>query len=424
MSSEPAVSLHDVSKAYTIYADPMDRLNALLTGKEKRQFWSLSNVTFEVAQGETVGIVGANGAGKSTLLQIVAGALKPTSGDVRVNGRIAPMIELGAGFNPDFTGRENAALAADILGLSDKTLRSRLDEIIAFADLGAFVDQPLKQYSSGMYARLAFSVFAHLDADVMIVDEILSVGDANFNQKCIRKIREFKERGALLFTSHDTHALVNLCNRVVWLERGMVRDIGSPQEVCRDYLAAMNAEANAATNFKIGGGRRQPPPPARPHAEESPHQPEPSDVWAFDDATPRAAAPCGRLLAVFATTPTGAAKEGWQGGDDIRLSISGEAKASIENAAVVFDLRDRLGQILLSERIETALELGRFEAFFEFTLPELRPGEYLVSATLLSRARWVEKHDVAQDALVLNMLRTSALGAIGTATPMLVLERL
>jgi lipopolysaccharide transport system ATP-binding protein len=424
MSSDPAIRLDRVGKAYRIYADPAERLKELLGARgRENEFWALSEVSLEVAHGETVGVIGANGAGKSTLLQIVTGSLKPTAGTVRVDGRIAPMIELGAGFDPEFTGRENAVLAADVLGLADAGLRARLDDIIAFADLGPFIDRPLKTYSSGMYARLAFAVFAHMDADVMILDEILSVGDASFNQKCMRRIREFKERGAILFTSHDMQTLVNLCDRVVWLERGMVRDIGNPQEVCRDYLAAMNAEANAAENFRIGGGRRKPPPLARPHTEEHAHLAPPADAWAFDGATPRAARPRARILGVSAAAPTGAVKESWQGGEDIRLTVSGEAFALLAEAAIVFDLNDRLGQVLISERAETALAPGRFEARFEFSLPELHPGECVLTAYLLTKGDRgvVIEHEFA-DALILGVFRTEAFGLVGVKTPIVQLE--
>ena len=171
-------------------------------------------------------MIGRNGSGKSTFLQLVCGTLTPTVGSVQVKGRIAALLELGAGFNPEFTGRDNVFLSASILGLSQEQITERYDRIEEFAGIGDFIDQPVKVYSSGMYARLAFAVAAHVDADILIIDEILAVGDAAFTQKCMRFIRQFKEHGTILFVSHDASSIVNLCDRCLWLENGSVRQIG------------------------------------------------------------------------------------------------------------------------------------------------------------------------------------------------------
>lgn len=426
MSSDVAIRLQNVSKVYRVYANPMQRLRELMFPGErpKHEFWALDNVSFEVAKGETVGLIGSNGAGKSTLLQIVSGALKPTSGTTHVEGRIAPMIELGASFNPEFNGRENVTLAADVLGVSGATLRDRLDSIFEFAELGNFIDQPLKTYSSGMYARLAFAVFANLDADVMIVDEILSVGDAAFNQKCMRRIREFKETGAILMTSHDTQALMNLCDRVVWLERGMVRDVGVPQQVCRDYLVAQNAATSSGADFKIGGKRR-PPPPTQPHADAPHPPPEPDNPWPFDQNTPRALTPSARITDVSLLTSDGLRKAQWQGGDEAALAIGIRVWRPGSPLAIVFDVRDRLGQVLLSDRaVIEQPQPGDAKARFVFELPELQPEEYVVSVTVLRRdggAVSIEAEQLA--ALVINVFRTRAHGLAGANTSLVRLER-
>lgn len=427
MSSDRAIRLQEVSKIYRVYANPMERLKELVIPGErpKHEFWALDNISFDVAKGETVGLIGSNGAGKSTLLQIVSGALKPTTGTAQVEGRIAPMIELGASFNPEFNGRENVTLAADVLGVSGATLRDRLDSIFEFAELGDFIDQPLRTYSSGMYARLAFAVFANLDADVMIVDEILSVGDAAFNQKCMRRIREFKESGAILMTSHDTQALLNLCDRVVWLERGMVRDIGAPQQICRDYLIAQNAVARSGADFKIGGKRKRPP-PAQPHADAPQPSPEPDNPWSFEQGTLRTSPQGARISDVSLLTSDGRKKEQWQGGDEATLAIGFQVLRAGPPIAIVFDVRDRLGQVLLSDRaIIERPKPGDATARFVFDLPELRPEEYVISATLLRHA---EQHtrieDEKFDAVVLNVFRTHALGLAGTPTPLVRLERM
>lgn len=218
MSSElPAISVQDVSKRFRVFAKPADRLKAavrhrigglaklvparLLGTEGASEFHALQHVSFHVQKGETIGIIGRNGSGKSTLLQIICGTLTPSGGRVVINGRVAALLELGAGFNPEFTGRENVYMNAALLGLSKAQIEERLDAIFAFADIGGFVDQPVKTYSSGMYVRLAFAVIAHVDADVLVIDEALAVGDAFFTQKCMRFLRAFMERGTVLLSA-------------------------------------------------------------------------------------------------------------------------------------------------------------------------------------------------------------------------------
>ena len=219
----------------------MPRLQRLF-GKDSKTIFSrvlgAQNVSFEVKKGETVGIIGRNGSGKSTLLQMICGTLNPTSGSIQTNGRIAALLELGSGFNPEFTGRENVYMNASVLGLSKEEIDARFDDIAAFADIGDFIEQPVKTYSSGMMVRLAFAVIAHVDADILVIDEALSVGDAFFTQKCMRFLRNFMETGTVLFVSHDTGSIKNLCNYAVWLEKGQVMQEGLPKEVCELYLEA------------------------------------------------------------------------------------------------------------------------------------------------------------------------------------------
>lgn len=218
-------------------------------------YWALRDVTLDVSRGESVAIIGRNGSGRSTLLQTICGTLTPTTGTATVRGRVAALLELGAGFNPEFTGRENVFLSAAILGLTE--IRERYDATAEFAGIGDFIEQPVKLYSSGMYARLAFAVAAHVDADVLIIDEILAVGDAAFTQKCMRFIRQFKKRGTLLFVSHDSTSVINLCDRALWLDRGTVRELGPSKDVCHNYLASIMAEKEDPQGLPhIGGERR------------------------------------------------------------------------------------------------------------------------------------------------------------------------
>jgi lipopolysaccharide transport system ATP-binding protein len=198
----------------------------------------LRGLSFEVKAGETLGVVGANGAGKSTILGLAAGVLRPTSGTVKVSGRIAPLLELGAGFHRDLTGRENIILNGVLLGLTRAGVTDRLDAIMDFSELGQFIDQPVRVYSNGMLARLGFSVAAHLDPEIMLIDEVLAVGDEGFQKKCLDKMREFKKRGVtLLFVSHSMESVQLICDRVLWIEDRAIKLAGSPGEVVKKYLA-------------------------------------------------------------------------------------------------------------------------------------------------------------------------------------------
>ena len=234
-----ALSVEDVSKQYRIYERPGDRLTESLTRgrlKRHREFWALRGVSFAVGRGETVGVVGPNGCGKSTLLQIIAGTLEPTHGSVQTEGRVAALLELGAGFNPEFTGRENALMNAALLGLARREAERLLPEVERFAEIGAFFDQSVKTYSSGMYVRLAFAIAASVEPDVLVIDEALAVGDAVFQHRCLRRIKEFQERGAtVLLVSHDAAAVRALCTRAVLLHAGRVLADGRPPEVLNRY---------------------------------------------------------------------------------------------------------------------------------------------------------------------------------------------
>jgi len=213
----------------------------------KEEFWALQDVSFSVARGEAFGIIGANGAGKSTLLKLLCGIMRPTSGALEVNGRLSALIEVSAGFHPDLTGRENIYLNGTVLGLSRAEIRQRFDAIVAFSGLEEFIDTPIKRYSSGMYARLGFSVAAHVDPEILIVDEVLSVGDYTFQRKCMEKMTSILRSGAtVIFVSHNLEAVCNLCGRAMQLERGRVVDIGASRDVVAGYLAGSGPRARGA----------------------------------------------------------------------------------------------------------------------------------------------------------------------------------
>lgn len=238
-SDKIAISVHNLTKTYRIFGHPGDRIKQALTlGRVRfhREFTALQGVSFEIKKGETVGLIGRNGSGKSTLLQLICGILKPTSGSVTVNGRISALLELGAGFNPEFTGRENVYFQGALMGLAKEEMDERFDDIAAFADIGEFIDQPVRTYSSGMFVRLAFAVAVHVDADILVIDEALSVGDIFFQQKSISRIKQLKEAGVtILFVSHSLPVVKSFCSKALHLAESMLVGFGETKSVCDAY---------------------------------------------------------------------------------------------------------------------------------------------------------------------------------------------
>ncbi len=242
--SKVAITLKNLSKKYPIYESPLQRLvEAAWRGKKRfhQEFWALQNISLELPRGVTLGILGQNGSGKTTLLQIMAGIMEPTSGEIDVRGRVSTILELGAGFNPDFTGRENAFLSGVILGLSPAEIKEKMDEIADFAEIGEFIDQPVKTYSSGMYVRLAFAVAVTLEPEILLIDEILAVGDAYFQHKCMRKIRDFQKAGkTLVYVTHDIESVRNICHQAMILDYSQLLALGEPGEIANQYMALID----------------------------------------------------------------------------------------------------------------------------------------------------------------------------------------
>ena len=239
MESKNAIEIRNLSKMYKLYNKPSDRLRDSLGLSRKKRYkehYALQNINFDIHEGECVGIIGTNGSGKSTILKIITGVLSPTEGTVTVNGRISALLELGAGFNPEYSGMENIYLNGTMLGFSEEEIDSRLDEILSFADIGDFVNQPVKTYSSGMFVRLAFAVAINIDPEILIVDEALSVGDVFFQSKCYHKFEEFKKQGkTILFVSHDLGSVSKYCDRVILLNQGEMLDEGTPKAMVDMY---------------------------------------------------------------------------------------------------------------------------------------------------------------------------------------------
>lgn len=423
MSSEITIRADNVSKAYTIYKRPEDRLKQMFAfGRRKYydEYWALKGASLTVRRGETVGLIGRNGSGKSTFLQMICGTLTPTAGTIEVEGRVAALLELGAGFNPEFTGRENVYVAASILGLTRPEIDERLPAIEEFAGIGDFIDQPVKLYSSGMYARLAFAVAAHVEADVLIVDEILAVGDALFNQRCMRYIHAFKEKGTLLFVSHDMSAIATLCDRVVWLDRGEVRAVGGPKDICHQYLAALLEDTDESGAFKIGGERRSmaaaplpPKPDVRAELLRDSAHANNLQIFEFDPQSPwfgqRGATIEKAALLDAQGLPIGVA----EGGEEVVLRVDARAEKQLQGPIIGWLFKNRLGQCLFGENTYVPYQFdpltveagGRFHASFRFQLPYLPPGDYAITVAVAEGTELDHvQHHWIDDALVVQVM--------------------
>jgi len=400
MSSDPAVRAVGIGKSFRLFKKPRDRLAQLFVGSRRKlyhEFLALNDVSFEVSRGETVGIIGRNGAGKSTLLQIVCGTLKPTSGFIETHGRIAAMLELGAGFNPEFSGRENIFLNGYIVGLTRQQIEARYDAICGFADIGEFIEQPIKTYSAGMAVRLAFAVMAHVDAQILVIDEALAVGDARFVQKCMRFLREFKERGTLLFVSHDTIAVSSLCDRAIWLDAGRVKSIGPSKRVCELYLENLFESVQGASQPASSASL-----PARAEAaaerardqrldvlKASPYRND-LEIFEFQREAPSFGRRGARITDVRIEHPHGERLAWAIGGETVVVAIDIEAQEALASPIVGFFVRDRLGQnifgdntFLTTQGAPLALAAGESaRARFEFDLPLLPPGNYSVAVAV------------------------------------------
>lgn len=420
MCSDVVIEAHSLGKRYEIYTQPRDRLRQMLLPPVQRtfgieeqkyfkEFWALKNISFSVQRGETVAIVGQNGSGKSTLLQLICGTLSPTTGSVRINGRIAALLELGAGFNAEFSGRENIYLSGLLYGIDQDELVKRYESIVAFAEIGEFIDQPVKTYSSGMYVRLAFSIAAHVDADVLVIDEALSVGDVRFTQKCMRFLREFQKTGTLLFVSHDTSAVVSLCSRAVWLDHGLLRMDGSAKEIVEAYLAAQHAldreGQGHAVAVKKAATRVTHSAVSMPRAYQ-----DEVDLRKSEDRDPRM---LGRLTFFefnpdHSTSEFGAggavissaqflAEDGSPlsvsyGGEIVQLVISARTHQDFDNLIFGFYFKDRLGQRLFGDNSfltycdsPIASVAGEvLTAIFCFQMPILPVGQYSIDLAIAS----------------------------------------
>ena len=449
MSSDNLVfEATNLGKRYDIYAKPSDRLKQMIVPRLKkmmggsprqyfREFWALRNIDLRISRGETLGIVGPNGAGKSTLLQLLCGTLNPTVGEVRAYGRVAALLELGAGFNPEFSGRENIRLSGLLYGIAEEVLVERTRSIIEFSGLDKFIDEPVKTYSSGMYVRLAFAVAAHVDADVLVIDEALAVGDFRFTQKCMRFLRAFKSRGTLIFVSHDTASVSALCDRALWLDAGTLRMDGPAKDVVEAYLAVQHALDRSSLGHEV----QVFDPPKSRTSDTSSKRPTEIDVRATSGPEYKSVNP----IKVFEFDSENIGQEFGQGdvriletrlhradGENAKVLFGGEivslqiqARAVKESAGLIFGfyVKNKNGLRLFGDNTYLSYAADQIHAdaedtivaIFEFRMPILPVGEYSVDVAVATGSQdnhtqqhWI--HDALAFSATESTMRTGLVG--------------
>jgi lipopolysaccharide transport system ATP-binding protein len=368
--NSPVIELSQVSKYFLADKKPLSVLKSLITGAvpADKRFYALNNISFAINSGMTVGIIGRNGSGKSTLLQLVTGTMFPSKGKLRVSGKVAALLELGSGFNPEFTGAENVRLSASIYGLSQTQIKEKFDAIIDFSGIGDKINQPVKTYSSGMFVRLSFSVIAHVDADVLIIDEALSVGDVVFNQKCMRFLNEFKKQGTILFVSHDLASVKALCDKVIWLHDGKILMQGEPDLVCGAYTqAAYDSIALEKEKTRY------------PLSNRSALDSLASRSFGLGKAT---------ISNVQVLTSENRNIISTSGGELVCCVINVVVHEEIQSPIVGFFIKDRFGQALFGDNTLSSSKIfslnpgQNITVEFEFIMPRLPSGEYVVTAAV------------------------------------------
>lgn len=399
-SNETILRCNGLGKCYQVYNNPKDRLKqALFRGKRTyfREFWALRNISFEVKRGESLGVIGRNGSGKSTLLQMLCGTLTPTKGDVQTKGKVAALLELGSGFNPEFTGLENVYLNASMLGLNKKETEDQLDNILGFADIGEFIDQPVKTYSSGMSVRLAFSVIAHVNAEILIIDEALAVGDQIFVQRCMQFIRRMREEKCLLFVSHDSEAVKSLCSHALWLHHGEEKSKGTSRDVCREYFTFCRAEtnkeeikpivnsANRGTEERIMDFEKE---------QEEKSNFVTSEIYTFKEniidsdgfKTGKA-----EITKIEIKNSESENQITFEGGEKVEIVITAVINANLSHPIIGFQIRDSLGQILMGETTYKMTQNTKdwhaeakniIKGSFKLWLPHLKNGIYMLTCAV------------------------------------------
>ena len=410
---QPAIYLKHLSKKYAIYDRPGHKLLELLTLRRKefhREFWALREIDLEVYPGTTLGIVGQNGSGKSTLLQIVAGILRQTHGHCLVQGTVAALLELGSGFNPEFTGRENVFMNGAIMGLTRHEMEERMDDILAFAEIGEFVDQAVKTYSSGMFMRLAFAVAIHVDPDILLVDEALAVGDLIFQHRCASRILRLRREGkTILFVTHDLQAVTRFCDRAILLDHGRKLEDAEPERVVQKYQALMfERERKVAGSGEIWD-----------HTEQDGELRIVSSIPQIDHRYGERGA---EIIGIILHSPEGKVLNEIRAGEETRLVISARFHQHLEHPIIGFTIRDRLGvEICASNTSYEGVTLPPAQpndvltVGFRIQVPDLRSDSYSISPAVANGniwehtiEDWIDNAyiiDLAHSGLVYGMMR-------------------
>lgn len=407
-----SITITNLGKAYKQYSTRWGRLAEwLLPGNKKRHslHWVLQDINFTVNPGEAVGIIGVNGAGKSTLLKMITGTTQPTTGSVNISGRMAALLELGMGFHPDFTGRQNAFMAGQILGMNVEDISRLMPEIEAFAEIGDYIDQPVRVYSSGMQVRLAFAVATAARPDILIVDEALSVGDTYFQHKCFARIRQFQEQGTtLLFVSHDLAVVRALCVRSVWLDNGAIREVGETKIVLDAYATAIYAKEqdvesaakkssdNNQTLKKLPKLKRD----CRLEYINNSNLRNDIEIFEFDEKADKWGDGQVRITDTCLHDVSGNTLSWVIGGEEVLLVVQGIALNNLDSAIVGFQVRDRLGQIIFGDNtyvstLDNPVSIKKgciFSAKFRFLMPILPKGTYAVTSAVVAGSQ--QKHVV------------------------------
>ena len=427
----------NLGKAYKQYPNRWARLLewTFPSGKPKHSLkWILSDINFEISRGEAVGVIGINGAGKSTLLKLITGTTKPTSGNVEIFGRVTAMLELGMGFHPDFTGRQNILMAGQLIGISAEEIAALMQEIENFAEIGVYIDQPVRIYSSGMSVRLAFAVATAKRPDILIIDEALSVGDAYFQRKSFRRIRQFQEQGTtLLLVSHDVAAVRSICDRAIWLDKGVIRLKGETKEVVDAYAASIyemhqdisqvgvNIEINQKTKPPRSSWKRD----VRQNFINASNLRNDIQIIDFEGHAARNADRWGdgaaRIISVRLTDFDGIPLSWMIGGEEVDLIIEAEALRNLDNVMVGFQVQDRLGQHLFGDNTYlsfmdapvSAKAKKTITAHFRFLMPILPQGSYAVAAAVAAGTQ--DKHvmnDWINQAVMFDSHNRSVVGGV------------
>ncbi|WP_238996731.1 ABC transporter ATP-binding protein [Paenibacillus pinistramenti] len=406
MENTNIIEAENLTKIYKLYNKQMDRLKEALHFSKKKyhkEFKALKEVSFKVKSGECLGIIGKNGSGKSTLLKILTGVLTPTSGSLQIKGKISALLELGAGFNPDFTGLENIYLNGTIMGYTREDMDSKLKDILDFADIGEFIYQPVKSYSSGMFVRLAFAVAINVEPDILIIDEALSVGDIRFQQKCYRKIDELKRTKTILVVTHDMAAINKYCDRVLWINEGELVDEGDPKSISKKYQAFMIGSEFKKMNFNQQSD----------HAQDGSNTSVSDEVELLSDELEvmgdnKALITGISLLDAYTNEKVSVV----EGNQHLKLLIRINIMEDIYRPIVGFSIKDRLGTIIsqtnsyvLGFEMESLIPGRNYVFGFDFKFPNLNHGQYTISPAIASGTQEDHcQHSWVHDALILQVL--------------------